>query len=300
MTTTPAFDYADQQRIIAAMRAKELFFVRGVPKSGTTWLQVMLDAHPEVSCSGEGHFLTHLAPLLTSAMERYNAAIAHKNRDVLQGFAGFPQFAAQNLGFLVVSAALLLMAASGKARDVRVVGEKTPDSTTDPRALAELFPAAKFIQIVRDPRDCTVSAWFHNQRLDATTLEARFPTLSAFVPHGAQTWCNALGRWDRFAAAVPARCAMVRYEDLVTQPHAELTRLCEFLGVSADPATIRDCVAAGDFARMSGGRPRGIEDRQSLLRQGLPGNWRNHLAPGNVLLCRSIAGETMTRYGYVD
>ena len=29
----------------------------GAPKSGTTWLQRLLDAHPEVCCSGEGHFV---------------------------------------------------------------------------------------------------------------------------------------------------------------------------------------------------------------------------------------------------
>jgi len=33
-----------------------IFFVLGVGKSGTTWLQRMLDQHPEILCKGEGWF----------------------------------------------------------------------------------------------------------------------------------------------------------------------------------------------------------------------------------------------------
>jgi len=233
-------------------------------------------------------------------MKQYNTAIGHKNREVLQGFARFPQFVDQNFGFLFVSGALLLLAASGKARDVRVVGEKTPDNIAGPRFLADLFPAAKFINVMRDPRDSTVSAWFHNQRLDADKLQEKFPTLSAFVPHAMQSWCDTVAKWDRFAEAAPERCAMVRYEDLVVRPHEEMTRLFEFLGVGTQSATIDDCVAAGEFTRLSGGRPAGVEDRGSLLRQGLPGDWRNHLSQGEDITCRWIAGDTMARYGYVD
>ena len=63
----PAFDYADQLRVIEEMREKHLFFMGGLPKSGSTWLQIMLHAHPEVSCAGEGHFMTYLAPRLSEA-----------------------------------------------------------------------------------------------------------------------------------------------------------------------------------------------------------------------------------------
>jgi len=300
MTGTPAFDYADQQRIIDEMRAKDLFFVGGIPKSGTTWLQILLNAHPEVSCAGEGHFLTSLAPLLTNALNQHNVVIARTNHGVLQQFAVFPEFDRQNLRFLFVSAILLLMAASGKARDARIVGEKTPDNLLGFPVLSELLPAAKFIHILRDPRDCAVSTWFHIQRTEAKAAQNRFPTLGTMVAHIAQQWRDVVGFWERFAEASAARCALVRYEDLAARPQSELLRLFEFLRASTLPATIDDCVAAGDFARLSGGRPPGVEDRGSLLRQGLPGDWRNHFTQAEVVSCRQIAGGTMARYGYGD
>jgi hypothetical protein len=295
----PAFDYAEQQRIINEMRAKEIFFVGGLPKSGSTWLQIMLHAHPEVSCSGEGHFLTYLAPRLGEAMKKYNTYIDYKNRVVLQDLAPFPQIQDQQFKFLLVSAILLLMAASGKAREVRVVGEKTPDKLDRMPLLVDLFPGAKLIHALRDPRDCAISAWFHNQRLNPKDAQAKYPTLNLFVAHCARAWLEVVRRWEHLAAAVPGRCAMVRYEDLVARPHAELSRLFSFLGVGTAAATMDACVAAGAFARLTGGRPAGVEDRGALLRQGLPGDWRNHFAASDDLACRAIAGEAMARYGYV-
>jgi hypothetical protein len=294
----PAFDYDEQQRIIAEMRAKDLFFVGGLPKSGSTWLQIMLHAHPEVSCAGEGHFLTYLAPRMSEAMKKYNTYINYKNHVVLQDLAGFPRVEEPQFRFLFVSAVLLLMAASGKAREVRVVGEKTPDRLENLPLLTALFPNAKFIHVLRDPRDCTISAWFHNQRLNAKDSQARHPTMSGFALHCARAWMDVIAKWERVAGALPARCAMVRYEDLVTRPHAELSRLFGFLGVSTEPATVDACVAAGTFARLTGGRAQGVEDRGALLRQGLPGDWRNHFSNADDLACQAIAGGVMARYGY--
>ncbi len=89
------------------------------------------------------------AAIEAEAMKKYNTYINYKNHVVLQDLAGFPLCDEQQFRFLFVSAILLLMvAASGKARQVRVVGEKTPDKLwTHLPVLMGLFPAAKL-----DPR----------------------------------------------------------------------------------------------------------------------------------------------------
>jgi len=294
----PANDYADQQRIIDEVRAKQLFFVCGLPKSGSTWLQIQLHAHPEVSCAGEGHFLTYLAPRLAEALNKYNAYVKYKSHVVLEDLVSFPTLDEAGFRFLFASAVLLQLAASGKAREVRVVGDKTPDNLEHLAHLATLFPTAKFIHALRDPRDCTISAWFHNLRLEAKGAKPKFATLAAFVPFVARNWVEAIGRWERVAAAVPARCTVVRYEDLVARPQVELARLFAYLGVGTDAAAIAACIAAGDFARLTGGRAAGVEDRGSLLRRGLPGDWRNHFTSADEASCREIAAGVMARYGY--
>jgi hypothetical protein len=69
--------------LIALYAKRTRFFVGGYPKSGTTWLQLLLNAHPEVSCIGEGHLPHHLEPLLRQALAQHNALIAEKNATVL-------------------------------------------------------------------------------------------------------------------------------------------------------------------------------------------------------------------------
>ena len=54
MADAPAgFDFDALHQAIALIRRKQVFFIGGAAKSGTTWLQLLLNAHPEISCSGE-------------------------------------------------------------------------------------------------------------------------------------------------------------------------------------------------------------------------------------------------------
>ena len=53
---------------ISDLRNKQIFFVGGTMKSGTTWLELLLNAHPRVSCNGEAQFVGALAPSLKQAL----------------------------------------------------------------------------------------------------------------------------------------------------------------------------------------------------------------------------------------
>ena len=64
---------------------RQIFFVGGAPKSGTTWLQKALDAHPEIMCSGEGHFLDKFALNLNEMIKDYNKHQAVVAQNVYQG-----------------------------------------------------------------------------------------------------------------------------------------------------------------------------------------------------------------------
>ena len=52
-----------------------------------------------------------------------------------------------------------------KGKEAAAIGERSPSNTKHLDRLDALFPKAKFIQIVRDGRDCSVSVWFHNLRV---------------------------------------------------------------------------------------------------------------------------------------
>src|SRR5215813_7312173 len=69
---------------VSALRKKQIFFVGGTVRSGTTWLQLLLHAHPSVSCSGEGHFPDRLWPFLKQTMEQHNGIIKKHNELVFK------------------------------------------------------------------------------------------------------------------------------------------------------------------------------------------------------------------------
>jgi hypothetical protein len=258
------------------------FFVGGCQKSGTTWVQRLLDAHPEVCCRGETHVADLLMPCLLEAAKAYNArqerretsaslAIRLENTDVVTTGASLVQaIFARWLADPQVDPGLL-----------KAIGDKTPENALSFSTLGRLFPRSRFIHVVRDGRDAAVSGWAHLQRLgDAGAgldIEARFPHFSDYAEYFAEHhWARFIRAARASAASMPDRCIEVRYEDLYDEPAREAARLFRFLGATMlDDATIARCVEAASFERLSGGRSRGQTDIGSFFRKGVVGDWRS-------------------------
>ncbi len=68
--------------LIGALNATQIFFIGGSQKSGTTWLQLLLNAHPQVVCQGEGHITSHFAQLLLTILDKHN------QKRLILGFRG--------------------------------------------------------------------------------------------------------------------------------------------------------------------------------------------------------------------
>src|SRR3546814_13173344 len=69
---------SEVEELQALLASAGVFIVTGVTKSGTTWLQRMLDSHPEIACGGESKLnvlLTQLGP----ALRGYNDALTKTN-----------------------------------------------------------------------------------------------------------------------------------------------------------------------------------------------------------------------------
>jgi hypothetical protein len=281
---------------VADLFRRQIFFIGGAARSGTTWLQLMLNAHPEVSCRGEGHFCDSLLPLLDQALSRHNALVQTKNATLFRDLEPFPRIASTQGQYLLAATIALMLAES--AGDAPIVGEKSPDNVLAVPQLRMLFPAARFIFILRDGRDCATSAWFHNRRVDAKAMQEKFPRLDDFVDAFARGWVTCTDTALRQTANDPQHCVCVPYEALVRSPDATLGRLFAFLGADGDPAVVRACVEAASFPRLTGGRRPGQEDRSSLFRRGEIGDWRRHFTADTTAIFERHAGALLQRCGY--
>ncbi len=264
-------------------------FVLGCAKSGTTWLADLLNAHQQIVVRGEGGFAWRLVPSLAQAFRAFNEHQKHMD----------PIARLRDVDLLLTARTIIdsqlyrYVVESGRdAAAVRVVGDKTPQHSVGMPVLQQLYPDAKFIHILRDPRDTATSAWFHFGKSDGRSLEA-------YVEHYiTQVWPVNVNGARQAGATLPGQYAEVRYEDLLADAPSHTRRLLGFLEVDADEQTVARCVDAASFQKKSGGRKPGETNNTSFFRSGTRGDWRNHLPIELTGRCCAKIATLMTACGY--
>jgi hypothetical protein len=168
----------------------------------------------------------------------------------------------------------------GKAR----WGNKRPGQVHNVAVIRALFPDAQLVHLVRDPRDCVASlarvSWWAGGTVAATA-----------------TWVHAVDAAEAARRTLPTDAFHeLRYEDLVSDPQAELERLCAFLGESFEEAML----APQAEAALLPARQRADWHRETQREVGPRriGSYSGVLTSQQVALVGSAAGTRMRRYGY--
>jgi hypothetical protein len=275
------------------------FFVCGAPKSGTTWLQRVLDAHPEVCCSGEGHFMERFSVPLAKVIRDYNEQVAVVARNVYEGKPYYEPVDQTSFDAVVRSFIIQRMVARSAGSQVRWIGDKTPRYTRHLTQLHRLFPNGKFVNIVRDPRDVAMSRLHHALRSKRNYLaNLSAPESLQFLREGADDWVRSVQPVFEFETANPGCLINVRYETMIEQPAAEARKVFGFLGVSTADDVIAEVVRTTSFEAQSGRKP-GTEDTRSFLRKGVAGDWVGRLEGPALDALVEACGDHIRRLGYV-
>jgi len=291
-----SFDYETVQRDVNRVLNTALFFIMGVPKSGTTWLQYLLNAHPEILCSGEGNF-NPLAKGLQSLVNDYNLDVEGVNRAI--GTSNYVMFSQTNLKYLFVTSIGLLLSNLKIDPGVKCIGSKNPILIKELEIHASLLPSSKFIHIIREGRDVIVSAWFNNLRGNQKDTRRRWPDFKSFVEFGVQQWVSDIQKAQCFGQLYPERYIELRYEDLHRDPNPLLQKLLKFLGVDSSTSTVDQCRHAASFEKLSKGRKRGQEDRNTFFRKGIVGDWKNHFDQDALDIFMKHGSELSDKLGYL-
>jgi len=121
-------------------------------------------------------------------------------------------------------------------------------------------------------------------------------------PQYYRSWCDHVASWLERSRL---RLLVLRFEDLVRDPHTEFARAAAFAGLPAGRRRVADAVAFSSFDEMRRQEQRhGFDERNPLaptfFRRGGVDDWRRSLTAAQV---RRIIGEhrdVMRRFGYVD
>ena len=146
------------------------------------------------------------------------------------------------------------------------------------------FPDARIIHMVRDPRDRYASARKRHGR--------DRPRVGGITARWLLSTRRALDNVARHGSGY----LIVRYEDLVQDPIATLTRVCEFVG---EPFDERMLVMDGATAyRDRGGNSSFGDVRGDAISTTAVGRFRAVLSPSEIAFIQTVAGREMAALGY--
>jgi len=217
-----------------------LFFILGRPRSGTTMLRSMFDAHPNVAIPPEFPVLASVIRLSQSKWEECTidkfVSLAVSNRKFVnigltaeeirsalaEKFSKHHSLDFQT-AFRITNA---LFVSSFEKKQMLAIGDKNPMYSLYTARLRKIFPDAKFIFLYRHLFSVVDSVY-------NTNFELHWPAVISWQ------WKKSFILARRDMQKHPQHSLKIKYEDLVANPANNLIELCQFIGIQFDEIMLK-------------------------------------------------------------
>lgn len=272
---------------------KPPIFIVGVPRSGTTLLAALVSGHSTIACGPETFFFDQTSASArtgavndTSWPDKAVALLAGLHLEGQRVLDAFGLTDEQVRGYLAnrspSESALLegLTALHAHTLDKTRWAEKTPHHLLHVSTIQAVYPQARILWIVRDPRDASRSM-------------TKIPAFSDDPLSNAFRWVQweALGR----GVADDPHVFTVQYESLVKTPEPVLRRICSFIDAPFEPAMLDPTAQADQLVTDK-------EPWKEQVRRPIdPSNafkWRQTMDPEMAHAISLVCHEDMERHGY--
>ncbi len=236
-------------------------FMVGSERSGTTLLRLMMGSHPMIAANPEFDFsVEKIAPDGTfPGVPEYVAFLETDRSFQLYGFDIDP-----SLGYPELVDSFLRQR---QRRENKPIVTATVHHHFD--RLRSIWPDARFVYILRDPRDVAGSVIGMGWAGNFWTANER--------------WLDAERIWERLSGRLADHEKLeIRYEDLILSTEATLTQVCDFYGVGFDRAVY-------DYAKNS---------TYDMPDPKLVAQWRTRLGARDLQLAEARLGDRLGSRGY--
>ena len=154
----------------------------------------------------------------------------------------------------------------GKDIGDRLLIDKNPALNVLIPAVARIFPEARFLLALRDPRDVCLSCFM--QHLAINPVSSAYLSLEST----AAQYASVMGFWRAMLPRMRNPSLEVRYEDLVDDLESAARRTLDFLGVAWDARVLRFY----EHARSKPVRSPSYADVIKPVFRSAVGRWRNY------------------------
>lgn len=277
-------------------------FILGSGRSGTTITAALLNQLPGIQIAKETGYISEALPQLLqfdplsdlsglfTEINSWIAAHHWTHRASLEDFQNFCSRHGVSGGSSLIHYVWQLDSET-PWEQLSFIGDNTPLYVLAIPALLQLMPTARFIHLVRDPRDVICS--IRKMKFGANDTRV-----------AAMEWHTYLGSWLMAERFIPAEQRIeIRYEDLCVQPLDTVTRLAEFLG-----RTRADAEAALKAHESGASRPRtGFEavaavSHHTRLSEPISpsrvGRFRTELTQSEIRTVEEMTYFGLRAYGY--
>ena len=231
-----------------------IFFV-GFPRSGTTLVEHMLAAH-------EGLVTSEELPLLETA-EKAVRKLNPSGTAYPEGRDGLPEAAITDLRRTYWSAVTDHV---GAISDAQRLVDKLPLNLVHLGLVRRLFPGAKVLVALRDPRDVVLSCFM--QAFQPNPAMVHFYALDT----AAELYATVMDQWRHDRAHLGLDYLEYRYEELVADTDATARRIVDFLGLAWSDDVLRY------HERGRGGTTPSYRDVRQPIYDRSVGRWRHYRA----------------------
>jgi tetratricopeptide (TPR) repeat protein len=236
--------------------SRQLTVLCGHPRSGTTLLEQVLDAHPQIISAEETHILHDEAylplcrgfPESASVLQVLDAAAPSQLRQARASYFHFTEL-------------FLRQPIAG-----RWLIDKNPALNVLIPAVLRLFPEAKFLVALRDPRDVCLSCFM--QYLPLNPVASAYLTLEG----AARQYASVMGLWRALWPRLKNPWIEARYEEMVVDLEAVARRVLAFLDLPWDDAVLR----FHEHARQKPVRSPTYADVSKPIYRSAVGRWRHY------------------------
>lgn len=280
---------------------RQLFFITGYDKSGTTWMKKAINAIDRFSCLGSNQFFD-LMPSKNgmSSFTKNLMDIENENNPFNINKNTFYQLFKDTYKNRIYNLS---------PKNNMYYGEKS--TAQDLKCIKHFFPSSKQVVLVRDMRDIIVSFAYHFDRRYKYRLKNWTPERSKFDENGFIKEDFIKREVEKIKAYYDHlknhfkddNVLFIRYEDLNSGSgeHHFFNMITHIYGKDLGKLKASILKSWGDhtFEKLSQGRSKGEVDTKSFFRSGKSGDFINHLKEEQISFINSELNEHLKHFHYI-